>query len=268
MLNLTNLIQHVCADLKNHIEQINSLNVFPIPDKDTGTNIYKTLKLLAGDNLKQIADNVLMSARGSSGNIIASFIIGASKSESDNLHDIFESGYNNIMESLSGIKDGTIVSSLHHSPKEYKDIIDFFTKYQDILFDDLFRSTEKNETLKKFGTVDSGILALIYIVNSTLNFLCGKELIDIQLALPKLPNKISTRYCNEYTLNNLSKFKKKILKLLGNELIFIKHNEVNKLHIHSNYPKLIYRVLKKQTIQYKIEDMENSNKRITFGGIK
>ncbi|MBW1674685.1 MAG: DAK2 domain-containing protein, partial [Deltaproteobacteria bacterium] len=73
--------------LKNHQQVINSLNVFPVPDGDTGTNMFltmqsayneiaETLELNAGKVAKQIAQGALMGARGNSGVILSQLFRG------------------------------------------------------------------------------------------------------------------------------------------------------------------------------------------------
>lgn len=260
---MSNLIRCICHRLEKHIDQVNDLNVFPIPDKDTGTNILNTISSLSGGDLGDIAKGILFSARGSSGNILASFIIGAANSKSKDLHRICEDGYDNIVHSLSGIKDGTMASSLHHTPSEYIDVEDFLTKYQMVLVADLFDSTNRNETLKKYNTVDSGILALIYIVNGILGYLYNADEINIETPPLRLKGEIKTRYCNEYLINGkLNLFKKILLKLIGNELLVANYGSVTKIHIHSNHPKFIYRLFSEKMVSYKIEDMCDSNRRL------
>ena len=78
--------------LDNSKEEINSLNVFPVPDGDTGINMSLTLSGIAStpdnDNIaesaKKISDSVLRSARGNSGAILALFFRGMAKMFSDN----------------------------------------------------------------------------------------------------------------------------------------------------------------------------------------
>lgn len=262
---MNDLIHHIYTELLNHIDQINELNVFPIPDKDTGTNIANTIKSLSGSTLKEISNGVLLSARGSSGNILAAFLIGAANSTSKNYHEICESGYKNIIQSLTGIKDGTLASSLHHTPQDYSNLKDFLLKYQDILINDLLDSPNKNETLKKYNTVDSGILALIYIVNSILNYRYEVDKVSVETSILMFQDRIKIRYCNEYLIKGrLNGFKKNLLSALGNEILIISHSGNTKVHIHSNYPKVIYYLLKKKTLNYKIEDMHDFNRKLNI----
>ena len=74
------------ALLERNVEDVNSLNVFPVPDGDTGTNMLLTMKgivgdsssvcLEAGDMADQMARNALMEARGNSGVILSQFFKG------------------------------------------------------------------------------------------------------------------------------------------------------------------------------------------------
>ena len=72
------------ANLKNHVSEINDLNVFPIPDGDTGDNMLMTVlggaeteeEQTLGQTSRRIADGMLLSARGNSGVILSQFFDG------------------------------------------------------------------------------------------------------------------------------------------------------------------------------------------------
>ena len=84
-------------DLKNHYETVNDLNVFPVPDGDTGTNIAATLTGgvnamkdanfdSIGDVAEKLAGGMLLGARGNSGVIISQFFQGISEALSNHVY--------------------------------------------------------------------------------------------------------------------------------------------------------------------------------------
>ena len=85
--HIKDFIRHSLILLEEYKDGINNINVFPVADKDTGTNIYNTLKGIwervkdievnsVGHFLKHVAEAALESAQGNSGNILAMFFYG------------------------------------------------------------------------------------------------------------------------------------------------------------------------------------------------
>ena len=121
-------------NLLNYKNKLDEINVFPVPDGDTGTNMCFTLLPIVedcndkitkniGESLNIIADLALESARGNSGTIIAQFIHGMRREirgkdriSINNFSDALISGYDSAIESLMNPEEGTIITlSLIHN---------------------------------------------------------------------------------------------------------------------------------------------------------
>ena len=121
------LVSGISNVISRH-EYLNKINVFPVPDGDTGTNLLFTLRPITliedneiydnfGDTLKKISDLAIDSARGNSGTIIAQYFVGIAESaenilelDSSSISKIFKAGYEAALGSMSDPKEGTIIS--------------------------------------------------------------------------------------------------------------------------------------------------------------
>ena len=116
------------SNVISHHEYLNKINVFPVPDGDTGTNLLFTLRPITlierheipdnfGDTLKKISDLAIDSARGNSGTIIAQYFVGMAESSENvleldliSISKVFKAGYEAAFSSMSEPKEGTIIS--------------------------------------------------------------------------------------------------------------------------------------------------------------
>ena len=190
-------------------EWINELNVFPVPDGDTGTNMTmtimsaaKTLAAEEGDDIasmcKAIAQGSLRGARGNSGVILSQLFRGAAKILKESpVVDVFEialafdkaseTAYKAVMKP----KEGTILTVARAMGEkaleihdEYDDIIAFFEAVLAYGDETLKKTPEMLPVLKKAGVVDSGGQGLMVILHGILEGLKGNviELGDVVLS--------------------------------------------------------------------------------------
>ena len=127
------LLSGVCKVISRH-EHLNKINVFPVPDGDTGTNLLFTLRPIIkieddisshfGEALSLIANTCIDSARGNSGTIMAQYFVGISETcsgyevlSNENLANLLDAGYTAAKSSMSDPKEGTIISVM-------RDVID------------------------------------------------------------------------------------------------------------------------------------------------
>lgn len=190
--------------LHKHKEEINNLNVFPIPDGDTGDNMFLTFmggveatkeeNLSLGQVARKAADGMLLSARGNSGVILSQFFDGIATG----LEGIDEADIKTIQSALDlGVKhayravmkpiEGTILTvardavfyANQHQPKTMEGL---FTLVVDEAKRALGRTPDLLPTLKQAGVVDSGGAGLIYILRGMRRTLIdGEEGSDIPL---------------------------------------------------------------------------------------
>ncbi len=186
------------ASLQRHVEEINDLNVFPIPDGDTGSNMLLTMQ--GGSEAAkgapadlsacadQIARGMLLGARGNSGVILSQFFAGLAEGfhtygEADvhSLEKAVACGVGCAYESVVTPTPGTILTVLKdachyagHANCESAE--EYFQAFIEEAHRALQRTPELLPVLKEAGVVDSGGAGLIYIVEGMYAFLCGKEI--------------------------------------------------------------------------------------------
>lgn len=264
------ILEEVREVLKQREKELNNMNVFPLPDKDTGSNFCKTLSVEIADRddpkeyIKNLAHQMVWNAYGSSGNIISLFMLElAQRCDTDsNLYDMFIGAANGVKEHLYNFREGGIPSIMLIGPNEaYKDDFHLFLKsYIERGIDYLRKAPEVLTVLKDNNVLDSGSVGFLYILGSIYKTLYGEDLTSSMLGNP--------RYCIEATLTSDSEISKNRLedrlKLLGNELIVIRLNNITKLHIHSNdYPEVLKvweSIPNCKVKKLKVEDTQDNNR--------
>ena len=257
-------------------EWINELNVFPVPDGDTGTNMTmtimsaaKTLAAEEGDDIasmcKAIAQGSLRGARGNSGVILSQLFRGAAKILKESpVVDVFEialafdkaseTAYKAVMKP----KEGTILTVARAMSEkaleihdEYDDIIAFLEAVLAYGDETLKKTPEMLPVLKKAGVVDSGGQGLMVILHGILEGLKGNviELGDVVLSTKSEggangaaredidTSDIKFGYCTEFIVNSNKEFKE-FLTSIGDSLVCVADDEVVKIHVHTNDPGL------------------------------
>lgn len=191
-------------NLKKNIALIDSLNVFPVPDGDTGTNMSLTweggLKALAlsdaadVDNCLQIfARGALLNARGNSGVILSQFVRGLadfSKGlESFSINDFTAALASGTAKAYSAVikpTEGTMLTVMRQtaefakkSHNEFDSFLSFFTAVIGAMQESLQHTPELLPVLKEAGVVDSGGAGLLCIFEGMLCALNGEKPEDI-----------------------------------------------------------------------------------------
>ena len=193
------MISSGAANLKTHAQEINDLNVFPIPDGDTGDNMLLTMmggvhKDLDCEVLCEVAERVssgmLMSARGNSGVILSQFFEGI-KNGFSGLHtantyeigEAFRQGVKQAYGSVMTPTEGTILTVVREAT-EYaceqnaetpEAFLNAFIKEAKA---SLERTPDLLPVLKKAGVVDSGAAGLIYIIDGMMRAVIGEDIAE------------------------------------------------------------------------------------------
>ncbi|MBE6590141.1 MAG: DAK2 domain-containing protein [Ruminococcaceae bacterium] len=213
MMEITRLDGFLWADmvaagarnLHAHMEEVNDLNVFPIPDGDTGENMMLTMqgsvkaaKHVDGtlwDAATKISDGMLLGARGNSGVILSQFFAGIAQGfgryESADVHTLEKAiacGVGCAFESVMTPTEGTILTVMRDAGY-YAGNCDcqtpgaYFCAFLEEAKRSLDRTPELLPILKEAGVVDSGGAGLLYIVEGMYASLCG-ETVGEEPALP------------------------------------------------------------------------------------
>ena len=259
------MIRSGCANLENHAAEINTLNVFPVPDGDTGTNMSMTFTNGYQEAIKCNSDSVsdvakafsrglLMGARGNSGVITSQIFRGfyqhiEGKEEID-VSDFslgFENGARVAYKAIMKPVEGTILTVIreaswyanHDFETQPFDLNTYFAKLVQYSAESLERTPDYLPVLKEVGVVDSGGSGLLrilegfkaYVDGNSIDFLEKKEETTVNPAL-MLENE-EFGYCTEFIVrldeNYLKKFDEKILKKkltdMGGESLVVVRDE-------------------------------------------
>src|SRR6056297_1030010 len=273
---IKNIYRNLAKNLENNKHIVDSLNVFPVPDGDTGTNMNLTMQsalkeLLACDEtdlysiFKAAANGALMGARGNSGVILSQLLRGfaegfkgeeevTTKTLAKAMEKASKTAYKAVMKPI----EGTILTVARESAekaidisKNTDDIIEFLEIVVDQAKDTLERTPEMLEVLKKSGVVDAGGKGYLLLIEGVLLTLKGEKLVsetpaeieikDTEEELNKISNvdDIKFAYCTEFMVQNTEVTRQEFLKQIkekGDSIVCIKNDEILKVHIHTNNP--------------------------------
>ena len=193
---LLEMVQSGAECLQSHCDEVNDLNVFPIPDGDTGSNMYLTIKGGANtdcsaetvsDTAESIAHNMLLSARGNSGVILSQLFAGIADGlkglETASISDIENACKLGVARAYGSVitpTEGTILTVAKESAnaineKEFNCIEEILECGIKEAKKALEKTPEQLEVLKQAGVVDSGGAGLVYIIEGMQNGLTGKK---------------------------------------------------------------------------------------------
>ena len=199
------MINNGAVNLKNNHKEIDHLNVFPVPDGDTGTNMQMTMmagiKEVNNSNTDSIQDiskilsrGLLMGARGNSGVILSQFFRGLyneiSKIDSDsaNVDDFIKAlvgGYQMSYRAVMDPVEGTILTVVRESAEKVLKERENLHSIEEVLKvylkqaqETLIRTPELLPVLKEAGVVDSGGAGFIKIIEGWVSALEGQEIVE------------------------------------------------------------------------------------------
>ncbi len=200
---LAQMAQGGAALLRSNAEEVNKLNVFPVPDGDTGDNMRMTiesgiaaLEKVNSDDLaevmKTLSHGMLLGARGNSGVILSQLFAGMAKgfdncekADANTIGHALTLGVKQAYNSVMTPTEGTILTVARESV-EYavaritpdSTIRSFFADLVKEMHASLARTPELLATLKEAGVVDSGGAGLLYIMDGFNKILNGEEIKD------------------------------------------------------------------------------------------
>ncbi|ELC8464556.1 DAK2 domain-containing protein [Clostridium perfringens] len=269
------MMSNAANKLELQSEYVNSLNVFPVPDGDTGTNMSMTFRAAVkeiegmdnkniGEVSKKLAKGALMGARGNSGVILSQILRGISKglegkeeadaSEFANaLLEGSKSAYKAVMRPTEGtiltivrtagevavaLKEDNITELMREVCRESKIMLD--------------KTPEMLPALKKAKVVDSGGMGLLIILQGMQEALenglkvttgtpqaVKSSVAKAQRSETMSEEDIKFGYCTEFIIlgdsNHAEEFKSKVINK-GDSLVVVGYEDVIKVHIHTNNP--------------------------------
>ncbi|MBU4226893.1 DegV family EDD domain-containing protein [bacterium] len=264
----------------NQMEQyLNDINVFPVADGDTGTNMAATMNSIVKEIKKCkessfarisniIADSALTGARGNSGAILAQFFQGfaeATKGKARLGTEAFAQAATKAAEqarkAISHPQEGTIITVMkdwanhltEHAPHT-PDFAELFKKSLSKAEDSLAKTPEKLLILKKAGVVDAGAQGFVNILEGIVNFIeCGKirSLKAIVSSARKIKGfnqeqdnaEINFQFCTECLIEGVEIDREEIsqkLSHLGDSLVVAGSENKVHIHIHTDRPEDVF----------------------------
>lgn len=280
------MVMNGAINLKNNHKEIDQLNVFPVPDGDTGTNMSMTVmsgvrEMNACESssiievAKVLSRGALMGARGNSGVILSQFFRGLYVGLKDIQHNALsveefmnclESGckiaYKAVMEPV----EGTILTVVREAAENTKQNISSFKTIEELMncyINEAKKSLSNTPNLlpvlKEAGVVDSGGAGFCKIVEGMILALKGNMLEAVdenkeekKSAATNVDSEIKFGYCTEFIidLKKPDTFDERELKaalsLLGDSLVVVRDENIVKVHVHTNRPGRALEIAQKQ----------------------
>jgi len=272
-------------EVHEHRKYLNSINVFPVADGDTGSNLVITLRAMVDKTnrkpafnsmLQEISQSGLANARGNSGIIFAAYVnamsLEAGSFEKIGLSDfakIANHAVKGMYQAIDQPVEGTIISVikdwatfLAQNHQRYQGFLEFFRDSQLIAAQSLERTKEQLELLRKNNVVDSGAAGFLLFIQGINRFLASEPLHKIQTEEEEFvvdqidlhqTEKILYRYCTTISVEieagmldtGLNDRIKVDLREFGDSLLITTMEQRLKIHIHTNTPELVVDRLRK-----------------------
>ena len=282
-------------------EQLNNINVFPVADSDTGTNMALTMRSVAEGALlckddsvdgisRAVADSALMGARGNSGAILAQFFQGLAEGFRGRARATMEDfalavqcASGNAAEAIAEPKEGTILTVIRDWAQAIQSTWNKYSDFRALLADSLRAATQslqdtprKLKALAKAGVVDAGAQGFVHILEGVFNFAQSGKIDRISRAgltfgnakakIEEAPEEITFQYCTEALIVGEKidrNHLKERLRPLGNSMIVAGSSERVKIHIHTNAPEQVFDLARNygELVHTKKEDMRRQHTR-------
>ena len=287
------------AALDENRQQLNELNVFPVPDGDTGTNMSLTMSAAAaalrgrtpsavGDAADTAASALLRGARGNSGVILSLLFRGLAKSLRGKAEcsaadwaramcDGVDAAYKAVMKPAEGTVLTVSRCASEAAAERIKagvtDIEELLADALAVARETLAKTVDMNPVLRKAGVVDAGGQGYVVILNAMLLCLQGKFVAKAPATETRTSaefsaiddEEITFTYCTEFIVAREKQrdpeLLRSFLESLGDSLVLVEDDDIIKVHVHTDAPgRALTEALRYGPLQtVKIENMRNQH---------
>ena len=287
------------AALDENRQQLTELNVFPVPDGDTGTNMSLTMSAAAtalrgrtpsavGDAAETAASALLRGARGNSGVILSLLFRGLAKSLRGKaectaadwaraMGDGVDAAYKAVMKPAEGTVLTVSRCAAEAAAERIKtgvtDIEELIGDALAVARETLAKTVDMNPVLKKAGVVDAGGQGYVVILDAMLLSLQGKFVAKAPVTETKTSaefsaindEEITFTYCTEFIVAREKQrdpeLLRSFLQSLGDSLVLVEDDDIIKVHVHTDAPgRALTEALRYGPLQtVKIENMRNQH---------
>ncbi len=263
-------------------EAINRINVFPVPDADTGTNLASTLRVAAtavslppvpvGVAVRKVADAALEGARGNSGAIMAQFFHGLAEALQNQVRctavefaQAVRRAVDAAQQAMAHPVEGTILSVLRAWAQEVdagvregvRDFGELLSRSLTPARQALARTQEQLEVLRKNKVVDAGAQGFVCFLEGVVSFFQDRKAADLRqaglsmgeptpFAAAHAEMETRFRFCSEALLTGERLDRKAVAKLiepLGDSLVVAGGGSRLRVHLHTNEPQRLFALL-------------------------
>ena len=271
------MVANATAAIENNKQEVNDLNVFPVPDGDTGTNMRLTigaaetaLAAASPETLGRAADitasAMLRGARGNSGVILSLLFRGFAKRLKDveaanaaTFADALATGVDSAYKAVMKPVEGTILTVSRHVARGAALAAEMESDVEIVLeqalaagYIALADTINQNPVLKKAEVIDAGGKGYLYMLDGMLKALRGVVIVkatqDVQPAGKADFTKfdegdIKFAYCTEFIVERKNKTDTNKLRAFldarGDSIVVVDDNQIVKVHVHTNDPGVV-----------------------------
>jgi uncharacterized protein len=261
------LARGALASLERSRQRIDDLNVYPVPDGDTGTNLTMTVRAVVDELdkstteeraalVKEVTRAALMGARGNSGVILSQIIRGAAEvlgsEETIEVSVVArafqgarDAAYRAVREPVEGTMLSVIRELAEESEKGAAGVSELLERLVGRGEEAVARTPEQLDVLREAGVVDAGGAGLLEIVRGLAATVAGEPLPEVPAALEELSadavhQELSKyRYCTTFVIEGDGLEGDAIegeLLRLGDSLLVVGDTDALKVHVHTDYP--------------------------------
>jgi DegV family protein with EDD domain len=272
-----------CDYIQQQRRELNRINVFPVPDGDTGTNLSLTVQAIA-DHLRknrdrafhavahEVAEAAVLGARGNAGMMLSHFLLGFAaqtrgmeRVSAQEFAVALNAGADRLHNALERPVEGTILTVMRDTAMaaveaKFQDFQQLMSHLVERARSSLERTPELLPVLKKAGVVDAGGKGFVHLLEGVVRYIQGEALETADLPEPfsetapaaggmEYPAEAERyRFCTEALVRGPNLPEQKVvrerLREEGDSLIVIRSDEMLKVHVHTDDPEGVFTYLK------------------------
>jgi len=273
--DLRRMVISAAASVEIHKQKLNDLNVFPVPDGDTGTNMAMTINTAANDLKRSAAEAtiegvsataasaMLRGARGNSGVILSLLFRGISRRlkgveecDGKTWAEALQAGVDAAYKAVMKPAEGTILTvsrlaaaAALEAAEQDNDVIAVQKVAIDAAKVALDNTINQNPVLKKAGVVDAGGKGWLYVLKAMYKSLLGED-VEVPEGMEEVreqavfgsisDEEITFTYCTEFIISRENDKDptalRDFLDGIGDSLVLVDDEEIIKVHVHTNDP--------------------------------
>lgn len=286
-----------CHYAQRRRADLNRINVFPVPDGDTGTNLALTLGSIVdrlrvteassvGEVAREVAEAGVLGARGNCGMIISHFLLGFADAVGERARmtvgdftSALRAAVDHVYHAMEKPVEGTILTVMRETAEEAeghksRDFAELLEALLARARDALARTPDLLPALRRAGVVDAGAKGFVHILEGIVSYMNGDPFVALEppasftemepaAARAQMGETSEERYrfCTEALVRGSSLPEagsvRELLRERGDSLIVIRTGDILKIHVHTDDPQQVFRMLRGmgRLVAHKAEDM-------------